>query len=98
MSSCRKMIHLPLLPMPKPKYIPYILILQGSGFLFNKKGDIITNAHVAKDASYVFVTNEHGQEFEGQVIGISKKTDVALIRVPDLAGKDPLVQIQLLQK
>ncbi len=72
-------------------YTVYTDLQQGSGFLFNKKGDIITNAHVAKDASYVFVTNEHGQEFEGQVIGISKKTDVALIRVPDLAGKDPLV-------
>ena len=72
-------------------YTVYTDLQQGSGFLFNKKGDIITNAHVAKDASYVFVTNEHGQEFKGQVIGISKKTDVALIRVPELAGKDPLV-------
>lgn len=72
-------------------YTVYTDLQQGSGFLFNKKGDIITNAHVAKDASYVFVTNEHGQEFKGQVIGISKKTDVALIRVPELEGKDPLV-------
>ncbi|WP_397537222.1 trypsin-like peptidase domain-containing protein [Rummeliibacillus pycnus] len=72
-------------------YTVYTDLQQGSGFLFDKKGDIITNAHVAKDASYVFVTNEHGQEFQGQVIGISKKTDVALIRVPELAGKDPLV-------
>lgn len=72
-------------------YTVYTDLQQGSGFLFNKKGDIITNAHVAKDASYVFVTNEHGQEFRGQVIGISNKTDVALIRVPELAGKDPLV-------
>lgn len=72
-------------------YTVYTDLQQGSGFLFNKKGDIITNAHVAKDAGYVLVTNEHGQQFQGQVIGISKKTDVALIRVPDLAGKDPLV-------
>lgn len=72
-------------------YTVYTDLQQGSGFLFNKKGDIITNAHVAKDASYVIVKNEHGQEFQGQVIGISKKTDVALIRVPDLAGKNPLV-------
>ncbi|MGG0657731.1 S1C family serine protease [Rummeliibacillus pycnus] len=72
-------------------YTVYTDLQQGSGFLFNKKGDIITNAHVAKDAGYVLVSNEHGQEFQGQVIGISKKTDVALIRVPELAGKDPLV-------
>lgn len=72
-------------------YTVYTDLQQGSGFLFNRKGDIITNAHVVKDASYVFVTNEHGQEFQGQVIGISKKTDIALIRVPGLQGKDPLV-------
>lgn len=72
-------------------YTVYTDLQQGSGFLFNRKGDIITNAHVVKDASYVFVTNEHGQEFQGQVIGISKKTDIALIRVPGLEGKDPLV-------
>ncbi|MBK3494801.1 trypsin-like peptidase domain-containing protein [Viridibacillus sp. YIM B01967] len=72
-------------------YTVYTDLQQGSGFLFNRKGDIITNAHVVKDASYVFVSNEHGQEFQGQVIGISEKTDIALIRVPGLQGKDPLV-------
>ena len=63
---------------------------QGSGFLFNTKGDIVTNAHVAKDAGYITVTNSNGQQFNGVVIGISEKTDIALIRVPDLAGKEPM--------
>lgn len=63
---------------------------QGSGFLFNEKGDVVTNAHVAKDASYIVVTTSDGNQFDGYLIGISEKTDVALIRVPELAGKSPL--------
>ncbi|GEK35626.1 trypsin-like peptidase domain-containing protein [Kurthia sibirica] len=72
-------------------YTVYTDLQQGSGFLVNQKGDILTNAHVAKDAGFVVVKNQHGQEFQGEVIGISTKTDIALIRVPDLAGKNPLV-------
>jgi len=63
---------------------------QGSGFLFNTKGDILTNAHVAKDASFVTLTNSNGQEFNGEVIGISDTIDIALIRVHELAGKQPM--------
>lgn len=63
---------------------------QGSGFLFNDKGDVVTNAHVAKDASYIVVTTSDGNQFDGYLIGISKSTDIALIRVPELAGKSPL--------
>lgn len=72
-------------------YTVYTDLQQGSGFLINSKGDILTNAHVAKDAGFVVVKNEHGQEFQGKVIGISSKIDVAVVRVPDLAGKNPLV-------
>lgn len=75
----------------KQVYTVYTDLQQGSGFLMNSKGDILTNAHVAKDAGFVVVKNIQGQEFQGKVIGISDKTDVALIRVPDLVGKDPLV-------
>ena len=63
---------------------------QGSGFLFNTKGDILTNAHVAKGASYVTLTNSDGQQFNGEVIGISETVDIALIRVHELAGKQPM--------
>lgn len=74
---------------------PYVYTIdtdleQGSGFLFNTKGDIVTNAHVVKDASYIVVTTSDGQELIGQVIGISDETDIALVRVLDLAGKEPM--------
>ena len=71
-------------------YTLYTDLEQGSGFLFNSKGDILTSAHVVKDASYVTVKNNNGQEFNGQVIGISKTIDIALVRVTELAGKQPM--------
>lgn len=71
-------------------YTIYTDLDQGSGFLFNNKGDILTNAHVVKDSQYVTVKNSNGQEFNGRVIGISDTTDIALIRVSDIAGKDPM--------
>jgi serine protease Do len=71
-------------------YTLYTDLEQGSGFLYNDKGDILTNAHVVKDASYVMLKNSNGQEFNGQVIGFSETTDVALVRVKELAGKQPM--------
>ncbi|CAM3131333.1 trypsin-like peptidase domain-containing protein [Filibacter tadaridae] len=71
-------------------YTLYTDLQQGSGFLFNTKGDIVTNAHVVKDASYVTVKNNLGQEFNGQVIGISEEVDIALVRVEELVDKKPL--------
>lgn len=61
----------------------------GSGFLYNNKGDIITNAHVAGDASSVIIKMADTAIYEGVVIGRSDTTDVALIRVPELANKNP---------
>lgn len=77
-------------------YTIYATGEQGSGFLFNTKGDIITNAHVVEytgtgDTADVVVVNSTGQELNGRVIGVDDTTDVALIRVPDLAGKNPMV-------
>lgn len=71
-------------------YTLYTDLEQGSGFLFNNQGDILTNAHVVKDAAYVTVKNSNGQEFNGRVIGISDTTDIALVRVEGIAGKEPL--------
>ncbi|XKH50435.1 S1C family serine protease [Chryseomicrobium palamuruense] len=63
---------------------------QGSGFLYNEKGDIVTNAHVVRGSYKVNVKNNTGATFTGYVIGVSDTTDVALIRVPDLKGKAPM--------
>ncbi|MEL3970930.1 trypsin-like peptidase domain-containing protein [Rossellomorea oryzaecorticis] len=60
----------------------------GSGFLYNDKGDVITNAHVVSNVKDVRIIAADSREFDGTVIGISSDTDVAVVRVPGLAQSD----------
>lgn len=71
-------------------YTLYTDLEQGSGFLINTEGDILTNAHVVLDASYITVKTSDGQEFNGNIIGMSETQDLAIVRVDELAGKEPL--------
>ena len=64
--------------------------ITGSGFLYNEEGDIITNAHVVEDADIIYVRTANAQVYPGAVIGIGEETDVAVVRVPQLAGKSYL--------
>lgn len=62
----------------------------GSGFVYNDKGDIVTNAHVVKDAEVVYVRTANAQTYPAAVIGIGEQTDVAVLRVPQLASSSYL--------
>ncbi|MBP2077937.1 S1C family serine protease [Oceanobacillus polygoni] len=62
----------------------------GSGFLYNEKGDIITNAHVIKEADAIYVRTANAQIYPAAVVGIGEDIDVAVIRVPQLASRTPL--------
>ncbi|SFJ88435.1 Trypsin-like peptidase domain-containing protein [Halobacillus dabanensis] len=62
----------------------------GSGFLYNDQGDVITNAHVVANTESVNVITSDGKNMPGDVIGLSRDTDVAVVRVPGLKGKEPL--------
>ena len=61
--------------------------ITGSGFIYNEKGDIITNAHVVEDADIVYVRTANAEVYTGAIIGIGDETDIAVIRVPQLAGQ-----------
>ncbi|WP_028782508.1 S1C family serine protease [Thalassobacillus devorans] len=63
---------------------------QGSGFLYNDKGDVLTNAHVVANTEEVTITTADSKEVTGKVIGISTTTDVAVVRVPALEDAEPL--------
>jgi hypothetical protein len=63
---------------------------QGSGFLYNLDGDLITNAHVVAGSRKVKIKTADARELDGEVIGISTETDVAVVRVPGLASTEPL--------
>ena len=53
----------------------------GSGFVFDKKGHIITNAHVVNDATKVVVTFLDGRSYNAEIIGADEYTDIAVIKV-----------------
>ncbi|WLV24015.1 trypsin-like peptidase domain-containing protein [Aciduricibacillus chroicocephali] len=64
-------------------------ILQGSTFLYNNKGMLVTNGHVVEGAKTVSVLAENGKKYKGTVIGFAYKPDVALVYVPQLLGMKP---------
>lgn len=53
----------------------------GSGFIVSDDGLIMTNAHVVEGADIVSVNLKNGQTFAGQVLGVDKITDVAVIKI-----------------
>ena len=64
---------------------------QGSGFLINDQGDVLTNAHVVEGSTKVTAVDSTDHKYPGAVIGYSNDTDVAIVRVAELAGETPFV-------
>lgn len=54
---------------------------QGSGFIVNSDGTILTNAHVVADADRVTVLLKDGRRLEGTVRGVDEVTDLAVVKV-----------------
>src|SRR5437773_8094948 len=63
----------------------------GSGFIVSADGYILTNAHVVDDASEVMVRLTDKREFKAKVIGVDRRTDVALVKIE--ARNLPMVRI-----
>jgi serine protease Do len=53
----------------------------GSGFVVTPDGYILTNAHVVADADQVTVKMNDRREYQAKVIGVDKRTDVAVIKI-----------------
>ncbi len=58
----------------------------GSGFIIDKSGLILTNAHVVNKADKVTVRLKDGRSFEGKVQGFDEVTDLAVVKIN--AGSD----------
>ncbi|HMK84653.1 MAG TPA: Do family serine endopeptidase [Steroidobacteraceae bacterium] len=67
--------------MPNPERMPPARGI-GSGFIISSDGYVLTNAHVVADASEVTVKLTDRREFRAKVIGVDKRSDVALIKIP----------------
>ena len=62
----------------------------GSGVIVSSDGYILTNNHVVEGAEEITVTLPDKQEFQGSVVGLDPKTDLAVIKVE--AADLPFVQ------
>ncbi len=54
---------------------------QGSGFIINADGLILTNAHVVRDAKEVTVHLSDRREYRAKVLGSDPATDIAVLKI-----------------
>jgi putative serine protease PepD len=60
---------------------------QGSGFVYDASGDIITNQHVVDGATAIKVRFPNGKSYSGTLVGSDPSTDVAVIKI-DASSSD----------
>jgi serine protease Do len=53
----------------------------GSGFILSADGVVMTNAHVVDGADQVMVTLPDKREFKARIVGLDKRTDVAVVKI-----------------
>jgi putative serine protease PepD len=54
---------------------------EGSGFVFDKHGDIVTNQHVVDGATSITVQFWNGKTYKAKLVGSDSSTDLAVVRV-----------------
>ncbi|MEX0803371.1 MAG: DegQ family serine endoprotease [Candidatus Binatia bacterium] len=65
----------------------------GSGFIIDKQGLIITNAHVVENAEKITVRLHDQRELEAKVVGRDPRTDIAVLRITDKKGDLPVAPL-----
>ncbi|MDX2100613.1 MAG: HhoA/HhoB/HtrA family serine endopeptidase [Leptolyngbyaceae cyanobacterium bins.59] len=66
---------------------------QGSGFIIDRSGILLTNAHVVNGADRVTVTLKDGRTYDGKVRGIDEVTDLAVVKIEDAKGDLPFASL-----
>jgi S1-C subfamily serine protease len=54
----------------------------GTGFIVDRDGFVVTNAHVVEDAARITVVINDKDEFSAQVVGVDEDHDLALLKLP----------------
>ncbi len=53
----------------------------GSGFVWDKRGHVITNFHVVQNASSVLVTLADGAAYQAEIVGVAPEKDLAVLKI-----------------
>lgn len=62
---------------------------QGSGFILDKQGHILTNNHVIDNAQRVEVTLSDKHKYKATVVGVDKNHDLALLQIANATNLQP---------
>jgi S1-C subfamily serine protease len=62
---------------------------QGSGFILDKQGHILTNNHVIDNAQDVEVTLWNKKKYKASVVSVDKNHDIALLQIHDVPDLQP---------
>jgi serine protease Do len=73
-------------PGPQSRYVQ----AEGSGFVYDGAGDIVTNYHVISGATRIGVVFADGTVVSGRVVGTDPSSDLAVVRAALPAGTRPV--------
>lgn len=59
---------------------------EGSGFLWDKEGHIITNFHVIYAAKGIVVSLQNGASYHADIVGAEPRKDIAILKINDPEG------------
>lgn len=75
----------------RPEGMPRQNLGQGSGFVWDDQGYIVTNHHVVAGATQIEVEFADGQTVEAEIIGSDPNSDLAVIKIdPSVTALSPL--------
>ncbi|MGU9950920.1 MAG: Do family serine endopeptidase [Gammaproteobacteria bacterium WSBS_2016_MAG_OTU1] len=65
---------------------------QGSGFIIDEEGYVLTNAHVIEGMDIISIVLKNGEDYEAEIIGVDKHTDIALLKIE---GDTPFAKVAI---
>ena len=77
----KAVVHIQCLKAGNPKSKPFPSPAVGSGFIFDKRGYILTNFHVIDNALSIKVLDCQGKSHKAVVVGTDPGTDLAVLKI-----------------